>query len=270
MGYANWLYDAIIYIYALSLLFYFSDFMNASRRAKRIGTGLLIFVWVLQTVYLVIRLYTFVELPGLSTFVYWLAFSWLLVTVSLVISRFFRIDYIVFFVNVISFAALALNLYSGIDRGENYAVWQTTRELLYVHISLVLCAYAALTIGALLAGMYLFLHNRLKSKRWSKSLRRYPSLDTIERYADRAVIIGVPLLAMSLAVAATSLVVEGRIALLLDWKVLTSFASLIAYIAYVYQRAVNNRPGQQLAKVYIFAFGMLILNLLTSSFSSFH
>ncbi|RIX50528.1 cytochrome C assembly protein [Paenibacillus nanensis] len=270
MGYASWLYDAIIYIYALSLLFYFSDFMNASRRAKRIGAGLLIFVWVLQTVFLVTKLYANIGLPILSTFVYWLAFSWLLVTVSLVISRFFKIDYVVFFVNVISFAALALNFYSGTDNGEQYAVGQTTRELLYVHISLVLCAYAALTIGALLAGMYLFLHNRLKSKRWSQSIRRYPSLDTIERYADRAVIIGVPLLAMSLAVAATSLVVEGRLVLLLDWKVLTSFASLIAYIAYIYQRAVNNRPGQQLAKLYIFAFGMLILNLLTSSFSSFH
>ncbi|MGO4376255.1 cytochrome C assembly protein, partial [Paenibacillus sp. MCAF20] len=35
----NVLYDAILYVYALSLLFYFSDFMNASRKAKRIGTG---------------------------------------------------------------------------------------------------------------------------------------------------------------------------------------------------------------------------------------
>lgn len=270
MGTANWMYDAMLYIYALSLLFYFSDFMNANRRAKRIGTGLLIFVWVLQTGYLVTKLFVHMELHSMTTFVYWLAFSWLLVTVSLVISRFFYIDYIVFFVNVVSFAVLALNLYSGTAQGETLAPWQTTRELLYVHISLILCAYAAFTIGALLAGMYLFLHHRLKSKRWSKFVRRYPSLDTIERYADRAVIIGVPLLAMSLAVAVTSLIVEGRTMLMLDWKVLTSLASLIAYIAYIYQRAVNKRPGKQLAKLYMLAFGMMVLNLLTSSFSSFH
>lgn len=270
MGYANWIYDAILYLYALSLLFYFSDFMNASRRAKRIGTGLLIFVWVLQTVFLITRFITHMELPQLTSFVYWLAFSWLLVTASLVISRFFNIEYMVFFVNVISFAVLALNLYTSNAQDLNYALWQTTRELLYIHISLILCAYAALTIGALLAAMYLFLHQRLKSKRWSKYVRRYPSLDTIERYADRAVIIGVPLLAMSLAVAATMLIVGGKAILLLDWKVLTSAASLLAYIAYVYQRAVNNRPGQQLAKVYMFAFGMLILSVLTNSLSSFH
>lgn len=118
--------------------------------------------------------------------------------------------------------------------------------------------------------MYLFLHHRLKVKRWSKFVRRYPSLDTIERYADRAVIIGVPLLAMSLAVAVISLLVEGRPMLLLDWKVLTSFAALVMYITYVYQRAVNKRPGKQLAKLYILSFTMLLLNLITSSFSSFH
>ncbi|RLM60018.1 cytochrome C assembly protein, partial [Halorubrum sp. Atlit-9R] len=147
-----------------------------------------------------------------------------------VINRFIKIDFIVFFVNVVGFAVLALNLYSNSGDGQSLGLWGTTRELLYVHISLVLCAYAALTIGALFAGMYLFLHNQLKRKRWSKFVRRLPSLDMMERYGDRAVIIGVPLYAMSLAIAVTSLLVEGRAALLLDFKVLSSFAALIMYI----------------------------------------
>ncbi|WP_424768119.1 cytochrome c biogenesis protein CcsA [Paenibacillus sp. sgz302251] len=266
----TWLYDAILYIYALSLLFYFSDFMNASRKAKRIGTGLLIFVWVLQTGYLFSRVVFHLQMTVVTPFEYWLGFSWLMVTISLVISRFIKIDFIVFFVNVVGFAVLALNLYSNHGNGESFALWETTRELLYIHISLVLCAYVALTIGALFAGMYLFLHNELKRKRWSTFVRRLPSLDLIERYGDRAVIIGVPLLAMSLALAVTSLLVEGRAMLLLDWKVLSSFATLIMYIIYVYQRAMLKRPGLQLARLYIFAYGMLLLNLLANYFSSFH
>jgi len=266
----NFLYDAILYIYALSLLFYFSDFMNASRRAKRMGTGLLIFVWVLQTGYLVSRIVSHLQMTAVTTFEYWLGFSWLLVTISLVISRFIKIDFVVFFVNVISFAVLALNLYSNPGDGESLAVWETTRDLLYIHISLVLCAYAALTLGALFAGMYMFLHNQLKRKRWTNFVRRLPSLDIIERYGDRAVIIGVPLLAMSLAIAVTSLLVEGRAALLLDWKVLSSFGTLIMYIIYVYQRARLKRPGFQLARLYIFSFSLLLLNLFSNYFSSFH
>ncbi|QNK60014.1 cytochrome c biogenesis protein CcsA [Paenibacillus sp. PAMC21692] len=270
MGTANWLYDTILYVYALSLLFYFSDFMNASRRAKRIGTGLLVFVWVLQTGYLIMRLVSHLDLSQISAFEYWLCFSWLIVTVSLVMSRFYSIDYIVFFVNVVGFAVLALNLYAGAAQGNENAVGQTTRELLYVHISLIVCAYAALTFGALLAGMYMFLHHRLKSKRWSKFVRRYPSLDMIERFSDRAVMIGVPLLAMSLSIAVTSLLVEGRIVLLLDWKVLSSFAALVMFIVYIYQRARNRRTGEQLAKLYLIAFLVLLLNLASSAFSSFH
>jgi HemX protein len=54
----SWLYDAILYIYALSLLFYFSDFARANRSVKRMGTGLLSFVWVLQTVYLAFQIYS--------------------------------------------------------------------------------------------------------------------------------------------------------------------------------------------------------------------
>lgn len=234
------------------------------------GTGLLIFVWVLQTCYLVSRIIFHLQMTAVTPFEYWLGFSWLLVTISLVISRFFKIDFIVFFVNVIGFAVLALNLYSNPGDGESLEVWKTTRELLYIHISLVLCAYAALTLGALFAGMYLFLHNQLKRKRWSNFVRRLPSLDMIERYGDRAVIIGVPLLAMSLAIAVTSLLVEGRAGLLLDWKVLSSFGTLIMYIIYVYQRAMLRRPGLQLARLYIFSFGLLLLNLLSNYFSSFH
>lgn len=270
MGTANWIYDAILYVYALSLLFFFSDFMNPSRRAKRIGAGLLVFVWVLQTGYLVLRLISYYDQPFLHPFQYWLFFSWLLITASLVISRFFAIDYIVFFTNVIGFAVLALNLYSQPENGLNVGLWHTTKDLLYVHISLVLCAYAALTIGALFAGMYLFLHGRLKQRKWSQTVRRFPGLGSIERYMERAVAVGLPLLAMSLAVAVTSLLVEGKPELLLDWKVLSSFAALAMFVAFVVQRARNQKPGHQLAKLYIGAFAVLLLNLLSNSLSSFH
>ncbi|MUT64509.1 inner membrane protein YpjD [Paenibacillus sp. NEAU-GSW1] len=270
MGTQNWLYDTIIYMYALSLLFYFSDFMDANRRAKRIGAGLLIFVWILQTAFLVIRVATHLEVTAISAFEYWLGFSWLLVTISLVISRFFKIEFIVFLVNLVGFAVLALNLYSNPGDKAGFALSATMREMLFVHISLILCAYASLTVGSIFAGMYLFLHKQLKGKRWTKYIRRFPSLETIERYSDRAIIIGVPLLAMSLSVAVTMLLVEGEMSLLLDWKVLSSFAALIMYIIYVVQRAILNRPGTQLARLHLAAFLVLILNLLSNTLSAFH
>ncbi|QAY65147.1 cytochrome c biogenesis protein CcsA [Paenibacillus protaetiae] len=270
MGTANWLYDAILYIYALSLLFYFSDFMDANRRAKRVGTGLLIFVWVLQTVYVLIRIFHHLDLSAISTFEYWLGFSWLLITISVVMNRFFNIEFLVFFVNVIGFAVLALNLYSGSRNGVSIEAWETTRNLLYVHISLILCAYAALTLGVLFAAMYLFLHKQLKGKNWTKHMRRLPSLEMIKRYSDRAVMIGVPLLAMSLSVGATSIIVENRLELLLDWKVIFAFLAFISYIVYVVQRSLGRKPALKLAQLQIFSFILLVSGFFVNGLSSFH
>lgn len=267
---ANWLYDAILYIYALSLLFYFSDFMDANRRAKRVGAGLLIFVWIMQTVYLLVRIALHLDMSEVTAFEYWLGFSWLLVTISVVISRFFNIEFIVFLVNVIGFAVLALNLYSGGGSGASIASWETTRNLLYVHISLIMCAYAALTVGALFSGMYLFLHKQLKNKKWSKHMHRFPSLETMERYSDRAVMIGVPLLALSLSVAVTSIIVENRFGLLFDWKVIFTFAVFIFYIVYVVQRSLAKWPAQKLSQLQILSFLVMIVGFFMNGLSSFH
>ena len=107
----SWLFDAMIYMYALSLLFYFSDFANASRSAKRMGTGLLLFVWVLQTAYLAISLYSHLTEWAFVRSDVLFMFSWLIVTISLIINRFFRIELFVFFVNVLGFAIFALNIF---------------------------------------------------------------------------------------------------------------------------------------------------------------
>ncbi|PZD94105.1 cytochrome C assembly protein [Paenibacillus sambharensis] len=266
----NLLFDTMIYMYALSLLFYFSDFVDASRRAKRMGTGLLIFVWTLQTGYLLMRMVHHADFALLSRLEYMLFFSWLLVTVSLVASRFFRIDLLVFFVNVIAFVLLTVNLFSNASEEMPLATWQLARELLYVHISLVLCAYAAFTFAAIFSGMYLFLHFQLKTKNWSKTMRRLPSLESMELYTFRSVVIGVPLMIMSLAFAVASLLFEGRMAFLLDWKVISSFIALFFYISYVVKRTLFNQPGWRTTRWNLLSYAVLILNLLLSSFSRFH
>ncbi|CAH1204152.1 Cytochrome c biogenesis protein CcsA [Paenibacillus plantiphilus] len=265
----NWLYDAMLYMYALSLLFYFSDFVDRNRQAKRMGTGLLIFVWVLQTAFLIHRIISHINLSFMSLFEYLLFFSWLLITISLVISRFFRIEFIVFFVNVAGFAVLTLNLF-GIRSGVSLEPWQVARELLVVHVSLMICAYAALTIGAIFSGMYLFLHGRLKSRRWTKTVQRLPSLDVINRSMYRFVLIGTPLLTMSLAIAVTSIMVEGRYGLLLDLKVIVSLIAMVFYIWNMLHYRWFDSPSWKTARWNLFCFALLLFTLVINEASSFH
>lgn len=272
MNATTWLYDAIVYIYALSLLFYFSDFIYENRKAKLIGTGLLIFVWLISGVFIVSRTLKLLQQPifEFSNFelLHW--FSWLLITVAFISSQYFRMKVLVFFVNVLGFAVFALNMYSSSREGQTLDLERTTVDLLYVHISLIITSYVFLTVGCLLAIMYLILHNRLKKKKWTKWLKNFPSLELIERAIDRIVIIGFPLLVMALSIAMISLVVEGEARLLFDIQSVVSAISIGVFGFFIYQRSSGKKPGYYLAKLYLIAYSIQILNMFANELSRFH
>jgi HemX protein len=266
----SWMYDAIIYIYALSLLFYFSDFASANRSAKRMGTGLLVFVWVLQTVYLVTGLPVRRDI-GISMFDTLFMFAWLLVGVSLLINRFIRVELFVFFANVIGFAVLALDVFSNPKVIPTLGEWKISDELLFIHITLAIGSYAAFVAAAIFSGMYLFLHRQLKSKHWTITMKRLPSLEKIDRYMYGAVITGTPLLILALSLGIVWIVLQGNASLLLDAKVINSFVVLAAYAYYLFLRGSLRVTGRALSIWNLAAFGVVMLNFIVSNlFSAFH
>jgi HemX protein len=267
----SWLYDAIIYIYALSLLFYFSDFVGSNRSAKRMGAGLLSFVWVLQTFYLIYSLIEHNRAAAYSMFETLFMLSWLLVTVSLIVNRFFRIELFVFLVNVIGFSVLALNFFSNPKVSPTLASWKISDELLFIHISLSIGSYTAFAIAAVFSGMYWFLHRQLKEKKWSKLMQRLPSLEKTDHYAYVSVIIGAPLLLLGLSLGVVWIALEGDIRLMFDPKVINSWFVMLAYGFYLFQRLVMKTPGDRLALWNIAAFFIMALNVVFANFySSFH
>jgi HemX protein len=101
-------------------------------------------------------------------------------------------------------------------------------------------------------------------------VQRLPSLDMIDRFMFRASLIGTPLLTLSLAVAVTSILTEGRYGLLLDPKVLTSFVALALYIANILQYRWFDSPAWKAARFNVISFIVLLFNLLINKVSSFH
>lgn len=267
----SWLFDAMIYMYALSLLFYFSDFANANRSAKRMGTGLLLFVWVLQTAYLGISLYGHLTEWAFARSDVLFMFSWLIVTISLLINRFFRIELFVFFVNVLGFAILALNVFGNPNVTPIKPDWDINDELLFIHITLAIGSYVAFSIAAIFSGMYVFLHKMLKAKKFSQTVMRLPSLEKIEHYTYLSVIIGAPLLLMALSLGVVWVVLEGDRNLLYDPKVINSFFVLAAYAFYLFQQHSMRISGNKLAAWNLAAFLIVVLNFVVSNLvSGFH
>lgn len=265
------LFDAILYLYALSLLFYFSDMLGANRKANRVAEGLLAFVWLLQTVYLAASLLNHGFSTAFSMSEIFLFFSWLLVGATLIINRFIRVEMLVFFVNVFGFGVLALHFFSRPNMVPLRPEWNISDELLFIHITLSVGSYAAFLLGAVLSGMYLFLHRHLKEKQWTSAVKRLPSLEKLDGYAYTAVIIGAPMLLLALALGIVWLVLLGKSIYLLDPKVLNSVIILAVYTYYIVLRLSLRAPGQRLAIWNLAAFAVVMVNfILSNMISEFH
>ncbi|MCC3375747.1 cytochrome c biogenesis protein CcsA [Cohnella sp. REN36] len=266
----DWLTDAVLYIYALSLLFFVSDAAYGNRSGKRIGTGLLVFVWVLQTAFLLDLLIRRFSVPEVTLQEYAFFVSWLLVSISLVIHIIIRAEMLVLLVNVVGFAVLGLNLLERPGKEIPLAPSEVSHRLLVVHVSLIMVAFALLTVAAICGGMYLFLHGRLKRKKWGNVMRRMPSLETMDRYAYRSGLVGVPLLLLSLSTGTAALLIEGHYGKLLDEKVLLSFAAGALYVTDLLRRWTSGEDANRAARWNLIGYVLLIADFFANSLSSFH
>ncbi|WCN38529.1 cytochrome C assembly family protein [Aneurinibacillus uraniidurans] len=264
------IYDAIIYIYACSILLYFADFINRSRKVNRTAFWLLAVVWALQSVFFGISMMEKEYFPVLTLFETLFFYSWILVTMSLVINYFFRIDLLVFFTNVIGFSVLTINFFAN-QHASPMVAERLTSELLFIHVSIAFVSYGAFSLSFIFSLMYLVEDRMLKQKMWNKWLHRLPGLGLLDLYSYRLNMAGVPLLLLAIILGAiwAHLKVAGDF--WIDPKVLMSIGVLIAYSLYLYQRVTYGWGGRKLSLWNVGAFMLVLINyLISGSVSSFH
>ncbi|MEJ8547048.1 cytochrome C assembly family protein [Brevibacillus borstelensis] len=269
MADARWIYDLTIFLYAASVLFYFNDFLQSNRKVNRLAFGLLAVVWALQTAFFVSQMAAKAYFPVITLFETLFFYSWVLVTLSLVINYFFRIDLLVFFTNVIGFVVLVLSMFLP-ETPLNAVSGPLTSELLLVHITLAMFSYGAFSLSMVFSAMYLLQHNMLKAKRWTPMLRRLPSLDVLEAYAYRMNMLGVPMLLLAILLG----IIWGKLVLpekfWLDAKVVWSLVVLGVYSFWLYKRYSDTWQMRSLALFNLASFGLVLINFLATDFSKFH
>jgi len=263
-------YDAGIYIYALSLLFFISDCIRRNQGAKRMGTGLLVVVGVLQGGALLIRAWQESMLPIFTPFDFLLLFSFSIVIAALILNWVQRSEFAVLLLGIIGFSAMVLNRLWFAAGNNPLHHWETVHGLLILHITLANLSFAVYTIAAVFAGMYLFLHRRLKGKKWSDTVRRLPSLELMDKYTYLLASIGTPLLSVSFIVAVLSLISEGKLSLLLDLKVVATLAGLAIYYFFLIRKRSKQHSGQVMAQWILIGYAFIIFIFVLNTWSDFH
>ncbi|EKF35713.1 cytochrome c biogenesis protein [Bacillus xiamenensis] len=263
--------EATTLIYALSVLFYFIDFLQHNRKAGKMAFWLLSIVWLLQTVYMFYIMMETDRFPVLNVAEGLYFYTWVLVTLSLVLTKVLRVEFIVFFTNVIGFSMMAIHTFTPSDLHSAELTGRLTSELLVIHITMAILSYGAFSLSFAFSLLYLFQYRLLKKKKWGKWLLRIEDLSKLDHMAYVLNIIGVPMLLLSLILGIIWAYISYDTLYWTDAKVLGSFIMLFLYGFYLYIRLVRNMQGKIVARWNVASFLVLMINyFLLGSLSTFH
>jgi len=264
----RWIVDLAIYVYALSLMFSFADLVQRNQRAGKFSYALLVLVWLLETGIVIIKVFQLfpigIRLDAL--FIY----AWVLLTFTVVMSAFSRMSLFYFATNLISFTVLACNFFFA--RHASIAFEKLLmQELVFVHVTMAVLAYAAFSLSSLGAGLYLLTNHLLKRKRWNRLLLRLPSLNRLDFFSHWPVVAGIAFLVASLILGE---IYAYQLVGKMFWQDVKVWASLWVLGAYgwgMIQRGRSGWSGRRLAWWNLLSIFAVVFNyFINKSSLSFH
>ena len=265
------IYHIAIILYACSVSLYFIDYFQSNRKANKIAFWLLSVVWVLYSIFMLLRA-TEAEINPILTLLSGIYFYvWLLITLSLMINRFMRIDFLVFFTNIIAFSVSAFSIFTPLGKMSPILANQLVSELVYVHIGMAIISYATFTVSFIFSIMYLIQYRLLKQKKWNARLRRLGNLPKLDSMSYGLNLFSVPFFLLAILLGCIWAYTKLDNFHWYDAKVIGSFIVLFVYCAGIYLRGSDTLQGKKIASWNIGAFLIMLINIfLFSSLSNFH
>jgi len=144
---------------------------------------------------------------------------------------------------------------------------------IFLHIALLLAAYAALVVSLLASLLYLIQERRLKSKstaghRWLSPIDT--PLETIDQIALKTLLFGLPCMTAGLLIGAVIAQADYGAKYFSDPKILLTFGLWIAYVAMIFIRRASGLRGRR--AVYLSSFVVLVVLFVwaANQFSAVH
>ena len=141
---------------------------------------------------------------------------------------------------------------------------------LFLHIALLLAAYAALFVSLVASVLYLVQERRLKAKAMAGRRVRLPPLDTIDRIALRALLLGLPCMTAGLLIGSFLAEVSYGASYFRDPKILLAFAMWLAYVAMIQIRRSSGLRGRRAVYLSSFVFFVILAVWASNSLSAVH
>jgi ABC-type uncharacterized transport system permease subunit len=143
---------------------------------------------------------------------------------------------------------------------------------IFLHVALLLAAYAALVISLLASLLYLIQERRLKQK--SPGLLWFPQLETplevLDQIALKALLFGLPCMTAGLLIG--SLIAQETVgaSYFRDPKILLAFAMWLAYLLMIHIRRLSGLRGRRAVYLSSFVFLVVLAVWAANQFSAVH
>ncbi len=128
---------------------------------------------------------------------------------------------------------------------------------LFLHVALLLAAYAALLISLMASALYLIQERRLKQKRATPTRTWLPPLETTDQIALKALLFGLPCMTAGLLIGSVVALQTIGPSFFEDPKVLLSVAMWVVYVVMIFIRRHSGLRGRR--AIYLSGFVFLIV-----------
>ena len=261
----------MIILYAVSLVFYFTDYVKRNTYLHYCAVFLFAVVFIMQTTTIVSSIVQNSRLPIYTLLDGVYIVAWLLLLVSLLFYTFHSYNLILFVMNVIAFIFMTIHTFGVAQRASSRVSEMLISELLLVHIVFAFIAYVAFAFAFAFAILYLLVYRLLKKKIWTKQFDRYPSLHQTTLGMKRSIYAGIPLLFISLLFGLQWAQVALDEWSMIDPKIWMSFLVVGVYSGLVYLKKIDRLRANDFAWSVIIAFLFVLVNFFVASqWSSFH
>ncbi|MGN7388419.1 cytochrome c biogenesis protein CcsA [Sporosarcina sp. SAFN-015] len=264
-------HEVIVVLYAVSLVFYFIDYLNSNKIAHRSALWILSVVYVMQSGYLIARVIDTQRFPVLSLYEGIYFYAWLLISLSIILQVFSKVGFAVFFLNVIGFIFMTIHTFTPTQIDKSPVGESLISELLFIHITFAILSYAAFAMSFVFAILYLLVYKVLKKKKWTKQFGRLPSLQQSLSGMKASIYTGIPVLFISLVLGIQWATVALDDWMITDMKIIGSFLVIILYSLVLFLQRRGRLTANDFAWANVFAFLFVIVNFfLGSRLSQFH
>ncbi len=249
---------------------YAKAFFSGNKLAESIKTLILLTTLLLHLSYITVRTMTFHHPPITSVFEILSLIACTIVLVYVYIEFRTKNSSTGYFILILPFFfQLVSSLF--IDEVPNIPLILQS-NLLGFHVSSAFLGYAAITISAVYAFLYLMLYHDIKSKQFGIIYKRLPNLETLERMSFTSTVFGFILLTIAIIVGLIWLPRTFGDMAYSDPKLIGTIAIWVIYVAGLSAKKVVGWQGRRIMvfSVLGFAFALVSITLINVFFTGFH